>query len=298
MYAVVGASGNTGSATAGALIETGAAVRAVVRDPAKGESWKARGAEVAVADLEDVSSLTRAFEGVDAAYVLNPPAYTLPDLFARAETVAANIAQAVRSARLPRLVVLSSIGAHLASGTGNIRTNGILERVLGRLECPGDFPAPRLFHGKLGLGCAGGGPGRRAAQLSLADRPRDSHGLRDRHRRRGRPGAAGCGRERRGRTRGAAAVLSGRRCVGLRRGPWPDRQRDRGPGSRVDADAGAVRVQSATIESWIEMFRGFNGGLIDFESGPPRPSAATPRSNTPFARSSGEVHRPSCRGAG
>jgi uncharacterized protein YbjT (DUF2867 family) len=145
MYVVVGASGNTGGATARALLEGGAAVRAIVRDPAKAQGWRARGAEVALADLDDVASLEKAFDGARAAYVLNPPAYRAADLFARAEALAANIAQAVRRSKLPRLVVLSSVGAHLDAGNGNIRTNRLFERALGGLDCPVVFLRPAYF---------------------------------------------------------------------------------------------------------------------------------------------------------
>lgn len=145
MYAVLGANGNTGGATARALLAQGAAVRVVVREAAKGEAWAARGAQVAVADLRDERSLAQAFEGVEAAYVLNPPAYPLPDLFAHAAQLAANIAQAARQSRLPRLVVLSSMGAHLASGNGIIATNHAFERELRALECPVVFLRPAYF---------------------------------------------------------------------------------------------------------------------------------------------------------
>ena len=50
-YVIAGVSGNTGSVAAAALLDAGAKVRVVVRDAAKGAPWKARGAEVAVADL-------------------------------------------------------------------------------------------------------------------------------------------------------------------------------------------------------------------------------------------------------
>jgi len=145
MYAVFGVSGNTGGATARALLGQGAMLRVVVRDPAKGEPWAARGAQVAVADLGDPEALARAFEGVQAAYVLNPPAYAAPDFFAHAEALAASIAQAARRARLPRLAVLSSMGAHLEAGSGNILTNHLFERTLASLDCPVVFLRPAYF---------------------------------------------------------------------------------------------------------------------------------------------------------
>jgi uncharacterized protein YbjT (DUF2867 family) len=102
-----------------------------VRNADKGAAWRTRGAEVAVVeDVTDVDALTRAFEGVAGAYVLNPPDYASDDMFARTEQVASAIVEAARLARLPKLVALSSIGSHLPHGTGNIRTTYILEKAL------------------------------------------------------------------------------------------------------------------------------------------------------------------------
>ena len=49
MYAVAGVTGHTGKAVAETLQAKGQPVRVIVRDEAKGASWKARGAEIAVA---------------------------------------------------------------------------------------------------------------------------------------------------------------------------------------------------------------------------------------------------------
>src|SRR5579872_3482166 len=74
MYVIAGVSGNTGSVAANTLLSEGYAVRVLVRDPAKGDPWKAKGAEVAVADLYgDEGALARAFSGAKGVYVLLPP---------------------------------------------------------------------------------------------------------------------------------------------------------------------------------------------------------------------------------
>ena len=47
----------------------------VVRSREKGAGWKAKGAEVVVAALDEVSALTKAFEGAKGVYSLVPPNY-------------------------------------------------------------------------------------------------------------------------------------------------------------------------------------------------------------------------------
>ncbi|SEE53737.1 Uncharacterized conserved protein YbjT, contains NAD(P)-binding and DUF2867 domains [Rhizobiales bacterium GAS188] len=138
-YVVTGVSGRTGAAVARTLIEAGERVRVVVRDAAKGNVWARQGAQVAVADLTDVRALSDALSGARGAYLLSPQHYALDDLFARAETVAGAIAEAAVTARLPKLVALSSVGADRPDGTGWIGMNRMLEQRLGRIGLPVTF---------------------------------------------------------------------------------------------------------------------------------------------------------------
>src|ERR1700722_15234748 len=75
MFAITGVSGQVGGATARTLLETGHKVRAVLRDKSKAAAWQALGAEIAIADLEDAESLTKAFAGADGVYVMVPPSF-------------------------------------------------------------------------------------------------------------------------------------------------------------------------------------------------------------------------------
>ena len=71
-YVVLGATGQTGTATANALIGR-ATVRVAVRHESKGTVWKSQGAEVEIVEgIADVDALACAFESVAGAYVLNP----------------------------------------------------------------------------------------------------------------------------------------------------------------------------------------------------------------------------------
>lgn len=130
-YAVFGVTGRTGAAAADALLRSGQSVRVVVRDPAKGRPWAERGAEIAVADLTDLASMTKALRGVRGAYVVSPQQYNRDDLFERADLIANTTARAAAAAEVPRLVALSSVGADRERGTGWIRMNRMFEQRLG-----------------------------------------------------------------------------------------------------------------------------------------------------------------------
>ena len=144
-YAVFGVTGRTGAATADALLRSGQPVRVVVRDPAKGRPWAERGAEVAVADLTDLASMTRALIQVQGAYVVSPQHYNREDLFERADLIADIAARAAVAADVPRLVALSSVGADRESGTGWIMMNRIFEQRLTEAGVPTIFLRAAYF---------------------------------------------------------------------------------------------------------------------------------------------------------
>lgn len=127
---VMGITGNTGSATADALLQAGHDVRALVRSPEKAAAWADRGVELVQGDQKDRAALDAAFAGVDAAYVMIPPQWGVTDYFAVTDAMCDTLADAIEAADVPRVVVLSSISADLPAGTGPIRSVYVLEQRL------------------------------------------------------------------------------------------------------------------------------------------------------------------------
>jgi uncharacterized protein YbjT (DUF2867 family) len=122
MYVVAGVSGHTGAAVASELISQGKKVRVIVRNVDKGASWKAKGCEVAVADLNDVNALTAAMKDAAGVYLLSPPNMAAGDFLADRTALIHNMAKAVKASGVKKVVYLSSVGAQHASGTGPIVT--------------------------------------------------------------------------------------------------------------------------------------------------------------------------------
>ncbi|MCB9731134.1 MAG: NmrA family NAD(P)-binding protein [Deltaproteobacteria bacterium] len=145
LYAVAGVTGHTGRRAAETLLSRGARVRVIVRDPAQGEAWAARGAEVAVADLWDEPALADALRGAAGAWLLSPPRVTSPDPLADAERLGRSFAAAIPRSGVGHVVLLSSVGAQHAAGTGPIRTVHHLEGVLNRLGVARTFVRPAYF---------------------------------------------------------------------------------------------------------------------------------------------------------
>lgn len=121
MFVVVGATGNTGSMVAETLLNEKQHVRVVVRSADKGVPWKAKGAEVAVASLDDVSVMARAFEGAAGVYLLVPPNYGATAWLADQRSRVDRAAEAVMKSGVAHVVFLSSVGGQIAEGTGPIR---------------------------------------------------------------------------------------------------------------------------------------------------------------------------------
>lgn len=145
MYVVAGVTGNTGRVVADTLLAQGLPVRVIVRDAKKGEPWKARGAEVAVADLTDAHALTAALRGAAGAYLLNPPNPAATDLLKNAAGVATALRAAISQSGVGHVVVLSSISAQLDSGTGPIVSAHHVEQALGPLKTPLTFLRASYF---------------------------------------------------------------------------------------------------------------------------------------------------------
>jgi len=116
MYVILGATGHTGSIAADALRSRGKKVRVVGRDLGRLQRFVDKGAEAFTADMSSVASLTKAFSGARAAYLLLPPAKSPEDQ----ERDSDGIAKAAKESGLRYAVHLSSYGAQLAKGAGPV----------------------------------------------------------------------------------------------------------------------------------------------------------------------------------
>jgi uncharacterized protein YbjT (DUF2867 family) len=130
MFAIAGVTGNTGSVVARTLLDRGQPVRAIVRNPDAARPLADRGATLVTAPLDDAEQLARALDGVAGAYLLVPPDPASSDAVRDGRRVADVLARAVTLARVPHVVLLSSIAAQHAAGTGPIVTLHHAERAL------------------------------------------------------------------------------------------------------------------------------------------------------------------------
>jgi uncharacterized protein YbjT (DUF2867 family) len=116
---VTGPTGTVSSALIEALADRpGLRLRALMRDPAKGEHLRTRGVEVVRGDLDDARTLTSGFEGVDSLWLLTVPGPRAPEN-------SMNAVWAARRAGVRRVVRLSAIGAAPDAPTRNGRLHAL-----------------------------------------------------------------------------------------------------------------------------------------------------------------------------
>ena len=170
MFVIMGATGQVGGAVLEPLKRRGALPCG--RSRAIRSRAAPLGVEVVRGDASDAASLAAAFKGAEAAFVMLVPPPEAADVLAESRAVAHAIAAAVRAARVPHLVALSSVGAQLAVGQRHRAGAARFRGGAGRQPRPRSSSLrPELLHGELGGGAAGGAE---AGVLPSAQRPLES----------------------------------------------------------------------------------------------------------------------------
>lgn len=135
MFAIIGAAGNVGFATAQALREAGMQVRAILRDEAKAERLTGIGCEIAVADLQDAEALAKAIGNADVVQVILPVPSLDKDATTQMRSATESLATALEEARPKRILAISDYGAHVARDIGMPTIFRVFEERLSQLDC-------------------------------------------------------------------------------------------------------------------------------------------------------------------
>src|SRR3954468_6036927 len=133
---VTGATGNVGRNVIEQLVNRGADVRALVRDPSKANF--SAGVDVVQGDLLDVDSLRHAMSGVSTLFLLNA---VVPDEFTQA-LIALNVA---RSAGIERIVYLSVIHSDVYVNVPHFAGKFGVERMIEQMGMHATILRPAYF---------------------------------------------------------------------------------------------------------------------------------------------------------
>ncbi|MGQ5653995.1 NmrA family NAD(P)-binding protein [Streptomyces sp. EKR5.2] len=136
---VIGATGQTGGHTARLLLERGHHVRTLVRRRDDAAARLAElGAEIVEGDVQDLHSLDRATQGIDALY------FTYP-IFPGLMDATANVAQAAEDNGVKAIVNMSQKSARRESASNAARQHWVAERLLDRSPFAATHLRPTFF---------------------------------------------------------------------------------------------------------------------------------------------------------
>lgn len=144
MYAITGITGKVGGALARSLLAEELPVRAVLRDEAKAAEWRARGCQIAIAEMDDAASLAAAFNDAEGVFILPPSEFDPEPGFPEALRVIEAVTQALTDSRRARIVCLSTIGAD-APHENLLTQRTLMEEALGGLGLAITFLRPGWF---------------------------------------------------------------------------------------------------------------------------------------------------------
>ncbi|MBX9781864.1 MAG: NAD(P)H-binding protein [Chitinophagaceae bacterium] len=133
-YVLTGGAGHITKPVAEQLLNAGHRVTIISRNADNVKDLVAKGAAVATGSVEDAAFLKEAFKGADAVYLMIPPNF-VPEGGWRTyqNKVTDNYINAITSNNIKKIVVLSSVGAHMGNGAGPVDGLADLEKKLATL---------------------------------------------------------------------------------------------------------------------------------------------------------------------
>jgi len=129
--AVFGATGNQGGAVVEALLDHGATVRALVRNPLsdRAQALAARGVELAAIRTDHPATVVAALTAVEAFHFMTPEANSLEEVEAEIR-IGTALVDAATAARVPHVVFNSVLGADRESGVPHHDSKHTIEKHL------------------------------------------------------------------------------------------------------------------------------------------------------------------------
>lgn len=143
--AITTPTGKVGSALTERLLGTSHELVILARDPKRVKALADRGVAIKQGSLDDRSYVTDATRGVDVLLLVVPPDYASSDHRAFQNHVADAAVAAVTTNKIPRVVFLSSVGAHAGDGFGPVSGLSDVEKKLQKTHAHLTLLRPTYF---------------------------------------------------------------------------------------------------------------------------------------------------------
>lgn len=133
-YVITGSIGHISKPVIEGLVKAGREVHVITSSSNKVQAIESLGAKAVTGSLFDAAFIKKAFEGAEVVYTMVPPIWQTSDWKASQLEVVNNYIQALTGNQTVKYVVnLSSVGAHIGTGTGPIDAASALEKELNNL---------------------------------------------------------------------------------------------------------------------------------------------------------------------
>ncbi len=119
-YVITGSLGHTGKPVTEGLLAAGHTVTVITSKAEKAAEIEALGATAAVGSVEDAEFVTQSFAGADAAYLLIPGKWGVTEWRAFQNGIIDNYIAGIMANGIKKVVLLSSVGAHMGNGAGPV----------------------------------------------------------------------------------------------------------------------------------------------------------------------------------
>jgi NAD(P)-dependent dehydrogenase (short-subunit alcohol dehydrogenase family) len=131
---ITGSLGNIGKPLAKQLVSAGHEVTVISSNAERKQAIEEIGAKAAIGSVSDSAFLADTFAGADALFAMTPPNLGGKNVISNTVNAGRAFAEAIKKANIKRVVMLSSIGAHLPNGTGPIAGLHPIEALYNELD--------------------------------------------------------------------------------------------------------------------------------------------------------------------
>jgi uncharacterized protein YbjT (DUF2867 family) len=120
MYVITGATGKVGGGLAERLLKDGKQVKAIGRSDAKLAALAKQGALKSVGDAADAVFLAKNFAGAECVFLMVPPDMATPDVQGHYDRMGDALVKALKESGVKTAALLSSVGADIPKGNGPV----------------------------------------------------------------------------------------------------------------------------------------------------------------------------------